>query len=273
MVDLDLTSARSERVVEVRRLHDRRHRETRGAFVVEGPAGVEAALDRGVVELYVTAQAQERFADLVGSAERTGARAWRVSEAVLTAMAETQHPQGILAVCPLVTRPLDDVMAAVRGQSSPLVVVLDRVNDPGNAGTVIRAADAMGAAAVILTEGSVDPHNGKCVRASAGSLFHVPLAADVPIAGVVEAARSAGLILVAADAGGDVELGTMGADAVLGGPVAWVFGNEAHGVHADLAAAAHETIAIPQYGGAESLNMAAAAAICLYATARAQRGR
>ncbi|MFM7212633.1 MAG: TrmH family RNA methyltransferase, partial [Actinomycetota bacterium] len=90
---------------------------------------------------------------------------------------------------------------------------------------------------------------------------------------VVEAARSAGLILVAADAGGDVELGTMGADAVLGGPVAWVFGNEAHGVHADLAAAAHETIAIPQYGGAESLNMAAAAAICLYATARAQRGR
>lgn len=130
----------------------------------------------------------------------------------------------------------------------------------------------MGAAGVVLTEGSVDPHNGKCVRATAGSLFHLPVAADVPLNDIVRSVRESGILLVVADADGAIELGTMGADAVLDGRIAWVFGNEAHGVHADFAAAAHESIAIPHYGRAESLNMAAAAAVCLYATARAQRG-
>ena len=273
MVDLDLTSAKSERVAEVRRLHERRHRETRGAFVVEGPAGVEAALAHGVRELYVTPDAEARYPHLVDGAARSGARVWRASEAVVSAMSETTQPQGIVAVCPLVTVPLDDVLARVGGASPSCIVVLDRVSDPGNAGTVIRAADAMGASAVILTEGSVDPHNGKCVRATAGSLFHVPLVADVSMDDIINALRAAGVLLIAADAGADVRLGTMGADAILEGAIAWVFGNEAHGVHPDLAGAAHETIAIPQYGGAESLNMAAAAAICLYATARAQHAR
>lgn len=271
MVDLDLTSAKSERVTEVRRLHDRKHRESRGAFVVEGPAGVEAALARGITELYVTPEAGQRYAPLVDAARAAGSRVALASDAVIAAMAETQQPQGIVAVCPLVTVSLESALEAVGRGGPACVVVLDRVGDPGNAGTVIRTADAMGASAVILTEGSVDPHNGKCVRATAGSLFHVPIACDEPIDKVVDSLRSAGVLLVAADAGGDVHLGTMGADAVLAGSVAWVFGNEAHGVHEDLAHAAHQTLAIPQYGGAESLNMAAAAAICLYATARAQR--
>jgi len=270
MVDLDLTSAKSERVAEVRRLHDRKHRESRGAFVVEGPAGVEAALTRGITELYVTPDAGQRHASLVEAAQAAGARVLRVSDAVLAAMAETQQPQGIIAVCPLVSVSLDSLVESLERGRPTCVVVLDRVSDPGNAGTVIRTADAMGAAGVIMTEGSVDPHNGKCVRATAGSLFHVPIASDVPVHRAIESLRSAGVLLVAADANGDVQLDTMGADAILVGPVAWVFGNEAHGVHEDLANAAHQTLAIPQYGGAESLNMAAAAAICLYATARAQ---
>ena len=273
MVDLDLTSAKSDRVAEVRRLHQRRHREARGAFVVEGPAAVESAVGHGISDLYVTPDARERHAELVDVVRTSGARQWLVSDSVLAAMAETQQPQGILAVCPLVTVPLTDALAHVGKRPTACVAVLDRVSDPGNAGTVIRAADAMGAAAVILTEGSVDPHNGKCVRATAGSIFHVPIAADVPVADVIRAIRAAGLVLVSADARADVRLGTMGGDAVLAGPVAWVFGNEAHGVHRDLADAAHESVAIPQYGGAESLNMAAAAAICLYATARVQHGR
>lgn len=271
MVDLDLTSAKSERVVEVRRLHDRRHREDRGAFVVEGPAGVEAALASGVAELYVTPEAASRHGNLVAAARDGGARVWRVSDAVIAAMSQTQQPQGIVAVASLVTVPLDQVIAAC-GRPAGCLVVLDRVADPGNAGTVIRTADAMGAAGVVLTEGSVDPHNGKCVRATAGSLFHLPVAADVPLNDIVRSVRESGILLVVADADGAIELGTMGADAVLDGRIAWVFGNEAHGVHADFAAAAHESIAIPHYGRAESLNMAAAAAVCLYATARAQRG-
>lgn len=271
MVDLDLTSPKSERVTEVRRLHDRRHRAERGAFVVEGPPSIEAALGRGIQELYVTPQAAERYSQTVSVARESGARVWQVSDGVIEAMSETRQPQGMVAVCPLVTIPLDRAWGSASQRG--FVVILDRVNDPGNAGTVMRTADAMGAAAVILTEGSVDPHNGKCVRATAGSLFHVPIAADAPASDVIAGARAAGYALVGADARGSVTLGTMGSDAVLSGRVAWVIGNEAHGIHADFEAAAHETVAIPQFGGAESLNMAAAAAICLYATAEVQRRR
>ena len=258
-------------MAQVRRLNDRRHRAERGAFVVEGPQGVEAALTRSVIECFVTPDGADRYARLVAQARDQGATVHSVTDAVLDAMAQTQQPQGILAVCPLVTVSLADALESASSRGSPLVVVLDRVNDPGNAGTVIRTADAFGAGAVILTEGSVDPHNGKCVRSTAGSLFHVPIAADVPTSDAIAALRARGLTLVAADASGSVSLGTMGADAVLDGPVAWVIGNEAHGVHEDLLAAAHETVAIPMTGAAESLNMAAAAAVCLFATQQAQR--
>lgn len=271
MTDLDLTSPKGERVAEVRRLHDRRHRAQRGAFVVEGPAAVEAALARGVLEIYATQQASGRHAGILRAAQQQGARVWRVADAVLDAMAETQHPQGLLAVCPLITVELSQALSRVGASATSCLVILDRVNDPGNAGTIIRTADAMGASAVILTEGSVDPHNGKCVRATAGSLFHLPIAADQPLDQVREAVRAAGLALVTADARGSLAAGTAQAQAVLSTPVAWVFGNEAHGVALELSGAAHASIAIPQYGGAESLNLAAAAAICLYETARAQR--
>lgn len=271
MTDLDLTSPKGERVIEVRRLHERRHRAERGAFVVEGPAAVEAALTVGIRDLYATPQASGRHAGILRAARQQGARVWRVADAVLDAMAETQHPQGLLAVCPLVTVGLSQALSRVGASATACVVILDRVNDPGNAGTIIRTADAMGASAVILTEGSVDPHNGKCVRATAGSLFHIPIAAEQPLGQVLEAVRAAGLALVTADARGSLVAGTSQAQAVLSAPVAWVFGNEAHGVTSDLSAAAHASVAIPQYGGAESLNLAAAAAVCLYETARAQR--
>lgn len=266
----DLTSTRSARVTEVRHLHDRRHRAERGAFVVEGPGAVQAALSRGVLELYATPQAAERHPAVLAAARRGGARVSIATDEVLQAMSETRQPQGLLAVCPLVARDLATVMESASGQEAPILVVLDRISDPGNAGTIIRTADAMGVDAVILTEGSVDPHNGKCVRATAGSIFHIPLAAEVPIAGVTEALLAAGIALVAADAGGSLALGTPEADAMLRRPVAWIFGNEAHGVHDELARAAEATVAIPQLGGAESLNVASAAAICLYATARAR---
>lgn len=266
----DLTSTRSPRVAEVRRLHDRRHRAQRGAFVVEGPQAVEAALTSAVHELYVTTDAARRHAALVEQAKTQGAEVYTVTDDVLAAMAQTRQPQGLIAVCPLVALALDEALAAARQRPLRCVVVLDRANDPGNAGTVIRTADALGVGAVILTDGSVDPHNGKVVRSTAGSIFHIPIAVDVTVESTIAALTAAGYVLVAADARGSVCLGTMGAEAVLSGPVAWVIGNEAHGVHEDLRAAAHETVSIPMSGGAESLNMAAAAAICLYSTRLAQ---
>lgn len=265
----DLTSTRSTRVTEVRHLHDRRHRAERGAFVVEGPQAVREAFAQGVSELYLTEVAAERHPEFVAQARHAGARVAFATEAVLEAMSQTRQPQGVLAVCPLVTRPVTDVLAGIPS-TDPLVVVLDRVSDPGNAGTIIRTADAMGAAAIVLTEGSVDPHNGKCVRSTAGSIFHVPICADVPTVDAIQACRLAGLTLVAADAYAPVSLDA--SHEMLRGPLAWVFGSEAHGLHDDWRRAVQMTVRIPMPGRAESLNLAASAAICLYATQRSRSG-
>lgn len=278
----DLTSTRSARVTEVRHLYDRRHRAERGAFVVEGPQAVREALqtprrDRsagstampGVLELYLTEAAAQRYPQFLDRARECGARTSFATDEVLSAMSETRHPQGVIAVCPLVTRPLGDIVTQMTSPA-PLVVVLDRVADPGNAGTIIRTADAMGADAVILTEGSVDPHNGKCVRSTAGSIFHVPISADAPVAEVMQVTEAAGLAVIAADARAAALLDD--ARDLLRGPVVWVFGNEAHGVDADWRDAAVSTVRIPMAGDAESLNLAAAAAICLYATSHARSG-
>jgi len=264
----DLTSTRSARVTEVRHLHDRRHRAERGAFVVEGPQSVREALGVGVRELYLTEAAAARHPEFVAQARGSGARVSLATDAVLDAMSETRQPQGVIAVCPLATRPLSDVIGGL-STPAPLVVVLDRVSDPGNAGTIIRTADAMGADAVVFTEGSVDPHNGKCVRSTAGSLFHLPIAAEAPPAEVIAALREAGLSLVSADAHAAHSLDAAGD--LLRGPVAWVFGSEAHGLSDAWRDAAHTSVGIPMAQGVESLNLAASAAICLYATAHARR--
>jgi TrmH family RNA methyltransferase len=149
------------------------------------------------------------------------------------------------------------------------VTVLCSVGDPGNAGTVIRTSDAAGADAVVLTRGSVDPYGGKCVRASAGSLFHLPVLAGLSARPTLAALREAGLAVVATTLGG-TDLDDI-PDAELRRPTAWLFGSEAHGLHPDIVAAADRQVRVPIHGQAESLNLAAAAAVCLYASARAQR--
>lgn len=263
----DLTSTRSARVTEVRHLHDRRHRAERGAFVVEGPQGVREAVPAGILELYLTAAAAARYPEFVEQARGSGARVSFATDDVLEAMSETRQSQGVLAVCSLVTRPLVDVMAGL-GSEASLVVVLDRVSDPGNAGTIIRTADAMGADAIVFTAGSVDPHNGKCVRSTAGSIFHLPIVAEASAAEVIGVCTSGGLTLVTADAHASESLGS--AVEFLRQPVAWVFGSEAHGLSEAWREASHRSLRIPMAADVESLNLAASAAICLYATAQAR---
>jgi RNA methyltransferase, TrmH family len=150
--------------------------------------------------------------------------------------------------------------------------VLASVRDPGNAGSVLRAADAAGADAAVFTSASVDPYNGKCVRASAGSLFHVPLVTRVGLADTVDGLRRAGLTVLAADASGAHDLDEAAEQGLLRGPVAWIFGNEAWGLPTAERALADAVVSVPIHGRAESLNLATAAALCLYASARAQRG-
>lgn len=185
----------------------------------------------------------------------------------MTALASTVNPQGIVAVC----RFLDVELAAAITSTTALAVVLAQVRDPGNAGTVMRTADAAGADAVVVTAESVDVYNPKCVRSSAGSLFHLPVVTGVDLATAVGHARSAGLGVLLADAGAARTIDDAADAGTLAHPTAWVFGNEAWGVPDDEGFMADATLRVPIHGRAESLNIAVSAAVCLYASARAQR--
>ena len=275
----EYTNVRSPRLKAARRLTKRAFRQRARAFLVEGPQAVTEAFRSGapVTELFVTAEARARHQDLVSAMARSGIPVHTVSGEVMAELAQTVTPQGLLAVCGFVDVPLQQAIAGLgpdpgHKQAPRLVALLASVRDPGNAGTVLRTADAAGAQAVMFSDASVDPYNGKCVRASAGSLFHLPLVADAPTDRAVSALRGAGLRILAADARGGRTLDEL-APAELAAPTAWIFGNEAWGMPAAVLALADESVAVPIYGRAESLNLATAAAVCLYACARAQRAQ
>jgi TrmH family RNA methyltransferase len=264
-------SASMARLKAARRLTKRALRQRERAFLAEGPQAVAEALatGAGMSGLFVTGPAQARHAGLVAQAAAAGVDVQLVSGEVMSELAQTVTPQGLLAVCDFVDVPLERVAAA----RPVLVALLANVRDPGNAGTVLRAADAAGADAVIFADASVDVYNGKCVRASAGSLFHLPVVAGASVADATRQLRAAGLRVLAAEGRGAATLDDPGTRAALAGPTAWLFGNEAWGLPEELLALADESVAVPIYGRAESLNLATAAAVCLYASAQAQRLR
>ncbi|MFF5212038.1 TrmH family RNA methyltransferase [Streptosporangium sp. NPDC000396] len=265
MAGSELTNIKSPRVKAARRLTKRAFRDRDRSFLAEGPQAVREALalDGVVVELFATAEAELRHAEIVTAVTAAGVPLYRASGEVMAELAQTVTPQGLLAVCRFVHVPLDRAVTA----DARLVAVLAHVRDPGNAGTVLRTADAAGADAVVFTDASVDPYNGKCVRASAGSLFHLPVTTGTPAAQAVQKLKDAGLRVLAADGAGKQTLD----DVDLSGPTAWIFGNEAWGLPEDILRLADEVVRVPIYGRAESLNLATAAAVCLYASARSQR--
>jgi TrmH family RNA methyltransferase len=280
----ELTDVRSARVRHAKRLIKRSFRESDRAFLVEGAQGVREALvessrDGGprLRELFVTSEARARHPELVAAAHDLGVPVQLASGRVLGELSETVTPQGLVAVCELFDVSLDAVLQQPpktdADQRAPaLVVLLAAVRDPGNAGTVLRTADAAGATAVIFSDSSVDPYNGKCVRASAGSLFHLPIVVGAPVIVSIAALRDAGYQVLAADgASGADDLDELATSGALRGATAWIFGNEAWGLPDDVLSAADRKVAVPIHGRAESLNLAAAAAVCLYASARAQR--
>ncbi|MFI6480293.1 TrmH family RNA methyltransferase [Nonomuraea sp. NPDC050663] len=261
----ELTNVRTPRVKAARRLTKRSFREQDRRFLAEGPQAVREALRLPdvTVELFATAEAELRHAELVEEARLQGAAVHRASGEVMAELAQTVTPQGVVAICRFVHVPLTEAVTA----DSRLVAVLAHVRDPGNAGTVLRTADAAGADSVVFTDASVDPYNGKCVRASAGSLFHLPVVIGSPVPQAVQHLKDSGLRVLAADGSGKRTLD----EVELGGPTAWVFGNEAWGLPEEVLELCDEVVRVPIYGQAESLNLATAAAVCLYASARAQR--
>lgn len=260
---MDALTERSARIVAARKLTRRAGRDAAGLFLAEGrQAVVEALADpSGVHEVFATETAAAAHRELLA---QTSVPVRLVTEKAAAGLSETVTPQGLVAVCAL-----RDVAAdALVGSPPRLAVALSELADPGNAGTILRTADACGAAAVVFGAGSADPYGGKAVRASAGSLFHVDVVRGAPLHELIPAMQRAGVTVLAADGGGEASLDQVGAQ--LAGPVLWLFGNEARGVPADLAALADHRVRIPMRGRAESLNLAAAAAICLYATQLAQ---
>ncbi len=221
--------------------------------------------------MFASAAATEEYAALRKAVDDAGIPWMSADDGAIAALSGAVTPQGIVAVCRFVDVSLDDVIAPAQAGSQTLVICAD-VRDPGNAGTVIRTADAVGARGVVLAGHSVDPYNDKTVRATVGSLWHLPLALVDDPAECVRQARAAGLVVLAADGAGETDLFEAEAGGLLDQPVAWLFGNEAWGLPEDLAALADHRVSIPIPGRAESLNLSTAAAICLYASARAAHG-
>ncbi|MDQ1487002.1 MAG: methyltransferase, TrmH family [Actinomycetota bacterium] len=272
----ELTDPRAATIKAARRLLKRSFREHDRAFLAEGAQAVREALAEAaktdgprIRQLFLTGEARGKHADLAAQAVELGIPVQQASGHVMAQLSDTVTPQGLVAVCDLLDVSLETVLA----QSAPphLVVVLAAVRDPGNAGTVLRTCDAAGADAVVFSDTSVDPYNGKCVRASAGSLFHLPVVVGASMPDTIAALRAAGLQILAADGSASADLDELERAGTLGRPSAWIFGNEAWGLPTDLLESADVAVRVPIHGRAESLNLAAAAAVCLYASARAFR--
>jgi TrmH family RNA methyltransferase len=253
-------------VKHARRLATRAFRASEGEFLAEGPQAVREALNVAgeTVEVFAGVDASDQHADLRGIADVAGVPWHVVTDDVIVAITDTVQPQGLVARCKAVDVTLDALLA---GRPEFVVVCAD-IRDPGNAGAVIRCADAAGASGVVFVGDSVDPFNPKSVRATVGSVFHLPIVIDKDIAATLSRLQTAGLQVLAADGGGDVDLYGTGLD--LRAPTAWLMGNEAWGLPEQIRGLADRVVAVPIYGHAESLNLATAAAVCLYATAQAR---
>lgn len=256
------------RVKQARRLSRRSVRTERRLFLADGPKAVEGALARPdtVREVFVTPAARERYADVLADVPAS-VTVRIVDERSAASLSDAVTPAGIVAVC----AHLDVPLATLLAPRPRLLALCADIRDPGNAGTVVRCADAAGADGVAFLGSAVDPHNPKTVRASVGSVFHLPIALDGEVTAAIAAVRAAGIRVLAADGAGDVDLFDAEAEGTLAAPTAWLFGNEAWGLSAEVAALADAVVRIPIHGRAESLNLATAAALCLYASARAQR--
>lgn len=258
---------RTPRVVNAAKLKRAAARKKANAFLAEGENAVEAAVATGAAtDLFVTADAVERFEEIVRAAGYMGVYIHAITDKAAGHLADAVTNTGIFAVCKPV---LWTVPAILKGKPR-LVAVCVETNDPGNAGTIIRIADAVGADAVIFAGDTVDPESPKVVRSTAGSLFHIPVARDRDVHRVIGQLGASGLATFATTPTGALDLASPGN--TLDQPTAWLFGNEAHGLSEDVMQASDYRVSIPIHGNAESLNLATAASICLWESSKALAG-
>lgn len=279
-----MLTPRSARVAKIAALSGRSVRQREGRFRVEGPQAVRALLEREVrehaegrpgilEELYLTDKARSAHPELEQLAARVCVRPRPSTPEVIEAMVREQghqsvaHPQGAIAVARSLELDWRDLLDDL-GEGPCTIVVCERLQDPGNAGLVMRTSDASGARAVFFSEGSTDPLAPKVVRASAGSLFQVPFARRVPMEEFLGELRARGIATAATSPRGAENLFEWEPPERL----AWLMGNEAHGLEEATLEAADSRVAIPIFGSAESLNLATAATLCLFESARTRAG-
>lgn len=248
----------------VKRFRDLSRGEPRGDWMLlDGEHLLEEALASGArveVAAFAAELASGRLAGLVARAERAGAQAVTVTDLVLTAVSPVRHPSGVIAIARRRDVTIDDVL----DRTPALVLMLSGVQDPGNVGAIIRAAEGCGATGVVAGSGTADPFGWKALRGGMGSTFRLPVAARQPLAGAVERARAAGLRILATE----TRNGTPVAACDMRGPSAILLGGEGQGLPDDLLAMADERITIPMRAPVESLNVAVSAALILYEASR-----
>ncbi len=255
-----ITSRQNRRIVEARKLAEKKHRQQQGRFMVEGIKLLEMALRAGMParEVFIC---REQLADTAGSLldqlEANCATLVAVTPEVIQSLAERDAAEGIVAIFDL----FETALAELHIDKQALVLVLDRLQDPGNLGTLIRTADAVGAAAVVLVEPCVDPFDPKVVRGSMGSLFSVPLVRTGNVPGLFDWLHTQGLVAIGADAHNGIDWGT----GLWAKRVALVLGNEARGLSADVSVQIDAWARLPIAGKAESLNVAVAGGVLMYA--------
>lgn len=257
---MELTGLQNPLVKAAAELKQKKYRQQRGEFLAEGLRTVEEAVAfKAAQQIFYTATEDERTLQLLEQAASMQLKLTCVSEAVMKKIADTETPQGIIAVCHMQEQLLEQLLA-----SGKLLLVLDRVGDPGNIGTMLRTADAAGVGGIILLKGTADIYAPKTVRSSMGSLFHVPVLSGVAEQEFIDNAKKAGYQLLVTSLDGADNL----YQADLKGRLAFVMGNEAGGVSASLLQQADKRVFIPMRGKAESLNVAMAAGIVMFEAMR-----
>lgn len=265
-----ITSVNNQLVKDVHSLKQKKYRTQSGTFLVEGLRAVEEALRYGSVDrLFVTEDEESRCGDLLNLAASESVETFLVDSKVMGKLADTKNPQGIAATVRMPDKSLDSLLHSPAGNEDNLapVVVLDRIQDPGNMGTIIRTADASGALGVVVLEGCVDVYSPKVVRASMGSLFHLPVISDCTPEEMLTWCCREGYLPAAACLDGASSLYRTD----LCRKVAFILGNEANGVSPELQQAAELKLLIPMPGLAESMNVAMAGGVILYESLRQRR--
>ncbi len=258
-----ITSPSNPKIKAAIEIQKERNRFRNSVFLLETPHLIEAALAARsrITQVFFTAAFSEKkeARNLMGKLAEHRAEFFEVTESLLRKLSDADNPQGIIALTSLDFVRLSDL----RLSGNPLIVICDGLQDPGNLGTVIRTADAAGADAVVLLPGTCDAYMPKTIRATAGSIFNLPLVYST-IEDLREWLEENGIKLIITTADAGVSL----FDADLKGPSALVFGNEARGISSEIRQAADMAIRIPIQGRAESLNVAAASAVFLYEAVR-----